>query len=59
MIVHSIPGDMVLSTKRGWQSIEGYARNGDLSVGRCVRHEPDGNRIQDTKFIQVQAVSMT
>jgi hypothetical protein len=47
-----------LSTKRGQQSIEGYARDGDLLVDKCARHEPDGNRIQDTRFIQVQAVSM-
>jgi hypothetical protein len=47
-----------LSTKCGRQSIEGYARDGDLSVDRCARHEPDGNRTQDTRFIQVQAVSM-
>jgi hypothetical protein len=48
-----------LSTKYGQQSIEGYARDGDLSVDRCARHELDGNRTQDTRFIQVQAVSMT
>jgi hypothetical protein len=47
-----------LSMKCGWQSIEGYARDGDLSVDRCTRHEPDGNRTQDARFIQVQAVSM-
>jgi hypothetical protein len=46
-------------TKYGRQSFEGYARDGDLSVDRCARHEPDGNRTQDTRLIQVQAVSMT
>jgi hypothetical protein len=50
---------MSLSTKRGRQYIEGYARDGDLSVDKCARHEPDGNRTQDIRFIQVQAVSMT
>jgi hypothetical protein len=48
-----------VSTKHGQQSIEGYARDGDLSVDRCARHEPDDNRTQDTRFIQVQVVSMT
>jgi hypothetical protein len=48
-----------LSTKRGRQSTKGYAQGSDLSVDRCMRHEPDGNRTQDTRFIQVQAVSMT
>jgi hypothetical protein len=48
-----------VSIKYGRQSFEGYARDGDLSVDRCARHEPDGNRTQDTRLIQVQAVSMT
>jgi hypothetical protein len=48
-----------LSMKYGRQSIERYARDGDLSVDRCARHELDGNRTQDTRFIQVQAVSVT
>jgi hypothetical protein len=52
-------GDCGLSTKCGRQSIEGYAHDGDLSVDRCVRHESDGNKTQDTRFIQIQAISMT
>jgi hypothetical protein len=58
LYAHPQPGAPLL-TKRGQQSIEGYARDGDLSVDRCARHESDGNRTQDTRFIQVQAVSMT
>jgi hypothetical protein len=41
---------VALSMKRGRQSIEGYAHDGDLSVDRCARHESDGNRTQDTKI---------
>jgi hypothetical protein len=37
----------LVSTKPGRQSTEGYARDGDLSVDMCARHEPDGNRTQD------------
>jgi hypothetical protein len=40
-----------VSTKYGQQSIEGNAHDGDLSVDKCARHEPDGNRTQDTRFI--------
>jgi hypothetical protein len=47
-----------LSTKHGRQSTKGYAQGSDLLVDRCARHEPDGNRTQDTRFIQVQAISM-
>jgi hypothetical protein len=43
LYAHPLPG-APLSTKCGRQSIEGYARDGDLSVDRCARHEPDGNR---------------
>jgi hypothetical protein len=46
-----------LSTKHGWQSTKGYTQGSDLSVDKCGRHEPDGNKTQDTRFIQVQAVS--
>jgi hypothetical protein len=38
-----------MSTKYGRQSIEGYAHDGDLSVDRCARHEPDDNRTQDIR----------
>jgi hypothetical protein len=36
--------------KRGRQSIKGYARDGDLSVDRCARHELDGNRTERHKI---------
>jgi hypothetical protein len=42
-----------VSTKYGRQSIEGYDRDGDLLVDRSARHEPDSNRTQDIRFIQV------
>jgi hypothetical protein len=58
LYAHPLPV-VPLSTKCGRQFIEGYARDGDLSVDRYARHEPDGNKTQDTKFIQVQVVSMT
>jgi transcription initiation factor TFIID subunit TAF12 len=48
-----------MSTKCGRQSTEGYVQGSRLLVNRCARHEPDGNRIQDKSFIQVQAISMT
>jgi hypothetical protein len=48
-----------LSTKNGRQSTEGYTHDGRL-IGRGARdQELDGNETQDTRFIQVQAVTMT
>jgi hypothetical protein len=50
LYAHPLPS-VPLSTKWGRQSIEGYARDGDLSVDRCARHELDGNMTQDIRFI--------
>jgi hypothetical protein len=58
LYAHPLPG-APQSMKHGRQSTKGYVQGSDLSVDRCTRHEPDGNKTQDTRFIQVQAISMT